>query len=89
MKSVDQELIMKDEGKWESFGFNASISWKGIILLALVSMGKHLKLDNQLIRFDILIEILSAILLSLTPKFHLIELLHCVRWHHRLFSYTS
>lgn len=57
-------MIIKGKEEWESFGFNASISWKKTQILGLVDISKHMKLKKKLIRF-ILIRILSTILLPL------------------------
>lgn len=61
---------MKGDGEGESFGLERSTSWKETDVFGLVDVGKHLKLDKKLIRFDVLMEILSTISTPPTPNRH-------------------
>lgn len=60
-------LIIRGEKEGDSFGLEGSISLKSKEVFDLVDIDKHLKLDKKLIRFTILMGLLS-ILMPPTPN---------------------
>lgn len=65
-------MIIKGDRERESFCFERFTSWKETDIFGLIGIGKHLKLDKKLIRFNVLIGILSIISIFLISNHYFI-----------------
>lgn len=65
-------MVIEGEKKGKNFGFNTFTSLDSTKIIGFISISKQLKLDTKLIRFIILMRILSTISKPFTLNRHLL-----------------